>query len=51
MPMTGPERTAARNALKAHPIWTDARLDKIEARWPTEWASVRAANRWVVGRR
>lgn len=51
MPLTGPEKAAARTALKAVPVWTDPRLDKQEARWPSEWVSARSVTRWLLGKR
>jgi hypothetical protein len=53
MPLTGPEKTAIRNALKgAVPaVWTDPKLDKSEARWPAEWTSLKSVARWVTGKR
>ena len=53
MALTAPQKLAIRNALKAAlpSTWTDAKLDKIEARWPAEWENLKSIARWVTGKR
>lgn len=52
MPLTGPEKTAARNALKAStPGLQDAKIDRMEARWPAEWLDPKSVKRWITGKK